>query len=600
MKKPYRNSDRCACVLFVRRLPDAGEPQQNRERILLYRRIVARNLCQRFHPQLRHGIKNFVDGDKNADTHSWDGAAGLFHGQLFGLRCDELGDEQLVAAAFDQLLSRQYAQCGRTSDAVLNHYEGAWGVSSARCSITLRCGPSGPFRGTRNRSRRPTRRRSSRIATTANTSHRKILADLDYACTYCLTSAPTKQGASYIHRYVALALKARFCLYEGTMRKYHAVDPVDRTGVDEGREPFYLGECVKACEEIIGDGVYQLTDDPAKRRTQYRVMFTNADACGVYTDEFIWARDYDIDLKVTYAINNYMVNPQHANYAFTRQFIDTYLMTDGTPFTEQVSRLRRPRPRGRVHGSRLPSRTDDPHAGFHARRRHDAVGSRREVLEDGLPADQMAYRRFVEGYQYGCHRYGRAPDTLRRSAARLCRSEGRTERNVGGGLEQDDQTAARTRGSEEHLSHGGRPLHGRIFPESGDRSFHSGGAPRTGYRADDGEQPLPDDIIRWHQGELFARPWKGVWISAVDTPLDLNADGTPETIVTANPKQQSTLNILMIDGASEAGHKLSRGTSGNILPSTALERKWQDYKYVKPIPTTARQENPNLTQNPKW
>jgi len=41
-------------------------------------------------------------------------------------------------------------------------------------------------------------------------------------------------------------------------------------------------------------------------------MFTNADACGVYTDEFIWARDYDIDLKVTYAINNYMVNPQHA------------------------------------------------------------------------------------------------------------------------------------------------------------------------------------------------------------------------------------------------------------------------------------------------
>ena len=109
-----------------------------------------------------------------------------------------------------------------------------------------------------------------------------------------------------------------------------------------------------------------------------------------------------------------------------------------------------------------------------------------------------------------------------------------------------------------------------------------------------------DDIIRWHQGELFARPWKGVWISAVDTPLDLNADGTPETIVTANPKLQSTLNILMIDGASEAGHKLSRGTSGNILPSTALERKWQDYKYVKPIPTTARQENPNLTQNPKW
>ena len=102
--------------------------------------------------------------------------------------------------------------------------------------------------------------------------------------------------ASYIHRYVALALKARFCLYEGTMRKYHAVDPSTGRAWTKDESRFYLGECVKACEAIMGDGVYKLTDDPAKRQTQYRDMFTNADACGVYTDEFIWARDYDIDL----------------------------------------------------------------------------------------------------------------------------------------------------------------------------------------------------------------------------------------------------------------------------------------------------------------
>ena len=109
-----------------------------------------------------------------------------------------------------------------------------------------------------------------------------------------------------------------------------------------------------------------------------------------------------------------------------------------------------------------------------------------------------------------------------------------------------------------------------------------------------------DDIIRWHQGELFARPWKGIWIAASETPIDLNGDGVNDCIVTSDPNNKSPLKILFIDGASEAGHKLSQGTSGNILPSTALERKWQDYKYVKPIPTTARQENPNLTQNPKW
>ena len=53
----------------------------------------------------------------------------------------------------------------------------------------------------------------------------KILEDLDYACTYCSTAASYRNQASYIHRYVALALKARFCLYEGTMRKYHTLDP---------------------------------------------------------------------------------------------------------------------------------------------------------------------------------------------------------------------------------------------------------------------------------------------------------------------------------------------------------------------------------------
>jgi hypothetical protein len=108
------------------------------------------------------------------------------------------------------------------------------------------------------------------------------------------------------------------------------------------------------------------------------------------------------------------------------------------------------------------------------------------------------------------------------------------------------------------------------------------------------------DIIRWHQGELFARPWVGVWIKAVDQPIDLNGDGTAETIVSANSSLKSTCNILPIDAASEVGNKLSNGTYGNILPATRLERNWQDYKYVRPIPSTARQENKNLSQNPQW
>ncbi|HZH54773.1 MAG TPA: RagB/SusD family nutrient uptake outer membrane protein, partial [Sphingobacteriaceae bacterium] len=108
------------------------------------------------------------------------------------------------------------------------------------------------------------------------------------------------------------------------------------------------------------------------------------------------------------------------------------------------------------------------------------------------------------------------------------------------------------------------------------------------------------DIMRWRQGELLTRQRVGIWITDVETPLDLDANGTPETIVTRDSRLVSTLNILQIDEASQAGHKLSEGDYGNILPSTALPHTWRDYKYVRPVPTTAIQENSNLTQNPGW
>ena len=92
----------------------------------------------------------------------------------------------------------------------------------------------------------------------------------------------------------------------------------------------------------------------------------------------------------------------------------------------------------------------------------------------------------------------------------------------------------------------------------------------------------------------------GIFIPAIETPLDLDHDGTPETIVTRNEKLVSTLNILQIEEASPAGNMLSEGTSGNILTSTKLEHVWHDYKYVRPVPTTAIQENDNLSQNPHW
>ena len=76
------------------------------------------------------------------------------------------------------------------------------------------------------------------------------------------------------------------------------------------------------------------------------------------------------------------------------------------------------------------------------------------------------------------------------------------------------------------------------------------------------------DIMRWHQGELLARPWRGLWITEVDKELDLDNDGNTDTIVTANSSLKSNCKILYIDGASTTGNKLSNGTSGYVQTTT--------------------------------
>ena len=200
------------------------------------------------------GIKNFVNGDKNADTHAWDGAAAYFKDNYSASDASNWGTSN-----WSQLRSINfYLDNMRKADApeaVLNHYEGVGRFFRALFYYAkVRTFGAVPWyeksiEATDQEALFKDRDNREYVC-------RKILADLDYACTYCSTAASYRNQASYIHRYVALALKARFCLYEGTMRKYHTLDPSTGRPWQSDESAMYLGECVKACEAIIGDGVY--------------------------------------------------------------------------------------------------------------------------------------------------------------------------------------------------------------------------------------------------------------------------------------------------------------------------------------------------------
>lgn len=82
-----------------------------------------------------------------------------------------------------------------------------------------------------------------------------VLEDLNYA-----VENISKNSASRveINKYVAQAIKAEICLYEGTFCKYR-VEADGQKAPDAARAAKFLKECVEACKDIVASGQYSLT-----------------------------------------------------------------------------------------------------------------------------------------------------------------------------------------------------------------------------------------------------------------------------------------------------------------------------------------------------
>jgi starch-binding outer membrane protein, SusD/RagB family len=545
-------------------------------------------------------LKSFIDGDKYADCYSWDGQYAYY---MDNYVADDASNWS--TGNWSQLRSINYyldnMRKAKAPAAILDHYEGVGRFFRALFYFykveTFGAVPyydksidpadhDALYKGRDNR----------------EDVFKKILEDIDYACDHCLGTSEYRTRASYINKYVALAFKARMCLYEGTYVKYHSVDPSTGKAWRYDESKMYLQECAKACEEIMNAGIYSLVDNPANRRTQYRQMFIDDDACSSYAPEWIWAKDYDLALNVvntSYSINDYMINAQHANYAFTRQFVDTYLMLDGTPFTSKYADY-----------DSLDFVTETTDRDYRLSQTIRTPGFTRDKGTTTWAPDLTFSKTGYQPVKYLLDDSGKddqhsatASDVPMMRYAEVLLNYAEAKADLGEMTKAVwDKTIKLIRQRSGVVS---------IYPTSADPYMEAYFQNKISdpyileVRRERGiELTMEDlrynDIMRWHQGELLARPWKGIWISKTDTPLDLNNDGKAESILTSNSKFTSALNILKIDSASEAGHKLSGGNHGIILPATALQRKWYDYKYVRPIPTTAIQENPNLEQNPQW
>lgn len=125
-----------------------------------------------------------------------------------------------------------------------------------------------------------------------------ILENLKYAEEHI---KPEGDGENTINPDVVRALISRFCLFEGTWRKYHGLNDAET----------YLKECKRASEILV--------NKYPKLHSNYDEVFNSKDLSGI--DGILLFRQYELQLS-THGV-------RQTNYEFCKDAVDSYLCTDG-------------------------------------------------------------------------------------------------------------------------------------------------------------------------------------------------------------------------------------------------------------------------------
>src|SRR5699024_3135407 len=144
-----------------------------------------------------------------------------------------------------------------------------------------------------------------------------VFADIDYA----IDNIPAEKRLNHITKYTALLLKARIGLHEGTFRKYH----------DLGDYENFLEEGASAAKELIDSGAYTLFTEGGKNGA-YRELFARDNQDDTET---ILAAEY-VEGEKTHRVSYRMTAETRGSWGFTKDLINSYLMKDGSRFTERA------------------------------------------------------------------------------------------------------------------------------------------------------------------------------------------------------------------------------------------------------------------------
>lgn len=434
----------------------------------------------------------------------------------------------------------------------------------------------------------------------------KMIEDLDFAAAN-ITEDKITPNSNRVNRWTALFFKSRVCLFEASFRKYHA------TGSKYGKD--YLKDCkitaeelyrqaADAAQEIIEKGPYRLyTGAPyANGRGSYRELFISDNAV---SQEVMLSLALDPVLQLGEANWYYNSSTYGPHLCMTHAFAKTYLNLDGTPYYDK---------KGDTYKTFAEETSGRDYRLNQTIRGADYTCKDKEGVFVPTPANMTGHS--LTGYQFtkyvmddisfdgGRTNYNDVP-IARYAEVLLNYAEAKAElgtltdadweetigalrgrAGITGGLDKKPTTAD--------------PYMMSIYTGVTDPVILEVRREREIELILEGLRL--NDLKRWACGKLWeTAAWDGIYIPALNTPLDLNGDGTNDVFVTEDSKYSGPYkSIAMYTGDNLKVVKLADDTKGGYRLNYEISRVWNDNMYIYPIPEIVIQKNPNLKQNPGW
>ena len=418
----------------------------------------------------------------------------------------------------------------------------------------------------------------------------KILEDLDFACTNCSMDKTLTESSTLITKWVALALKSRICLFEGTYRKYHT-----ELGLQSSAEKF-LRASITASEELMTKGPYKLLNT-GDVETQYRSLFTSEE---LNTTEVIWGIAFKKDLRMHSITWKLFSASFGANWSLVRPFVNMYLMRDGNRFTDRTDyatmqymdefqnrdcRLMQtvisPSYQRKISGTVKP---DAPNFSMTSTGYQlikwaidDDVHVGKATANNSIPI--FRYAEVLLNYAEAKAELGECDETVWNATVKPLRERAGVEGKIPATYDPYVAAYFKNQTTDKWVL--------EVRRERGVELAFEG----VRY----------DDIMRWKQGDLIETIWQGIYIPQKGEAYDLNGDGAKDVaVVDKEPPAGEKIKGVQYVVIGKT-NRLSEGDHGYIEFGFSQGRKWDDKKYLRPIPLTATQINPALLpQNPGW